>query len=46
MAHTHLDPGWLMTIDQYYEQRVKEILEYVTNELWSDKINGTLGIFP
>ena len=33
VPHTHLDPGWIKTIDEYYEQKVKYILINVIDQL-------------
>ncbi|OQR97299.1 lysosomal alpha-mannosidase [Achlya hypogyna] len=33
VPHTHDDPGWLITVDQYYTQEVDYILESVVTEL-------------
>ncbi|OQR96352.1 lysosomal alpha-mannosidase [Thraustotheca clavata] len=33
IPHTHDDPGWLITVDQYYTQEVDYILESVVTEL-------------
>ncbi|KAH9125726.1 hypothetical protein AeMF1_003694 [Aphanomyces euteiches] len=33
IAHTHDDPGWLRTVDQYYTERVDYILDTVVTEL-------------
>ncbi|KAJ0411263.1 hypothetical protein ATCC90586_004179 [Pythium insidiosum] len=33
IPHTHDDPGWLITVDQYYNERVEFILDEVVKEL-------------
>jgi lysosomal alpha-mannosidase len=33
VAQSHCDPGWLMTVDEYYYNRVKAILDTVTDNL-------------
>ena len=33
VPHTHLDPGWLQTVDQYYTNKVKYIMNSVTESL-------------
>ena len=33
VAHSHLDPGWLLTIDEYYKSQVRQILINVIDEL-------------
>ena len=34
VPHTHLDPGWIETFEDYYKLKVKAILTNVINELW------------
>ena len=34
VAHSHLDPGWMVTIDEYYVGQVRFILNHVIDELW------------
>lgn len=34
VAHSHLDPGWINTLDEYYTAKVKYILDNVVEELW------------
>jgi hypothetical protein len=34
VPHSHLDPGWKLTFDAYYEALVKKILERVLVHLW------------
>ncbi|KAK3768425.1 hypothetical protein RRG08_053417 [Elysia crispata] len=36
VAHTHNDPGWLVTVDQYYYRQVQFILDTVIKELEDD----------
>ncbi|KAG3120137.1 putative alpha-mannosidase [Phytophthora idaei] len=33
IAHSHDDPGWLISVDQYYTQRVQYILDTAVEEL-------------
>jgi hypothetical protein len=33
VPHTHLDTGWLRTVDQYYEEDVRFILDSIVTEL-------------
>ena len=35
--HSHNDPGWLMTFEQYFEQRTKNILNTIVNALSEKK---------
>jgi hypothetical protein len=37
IAHSHCDPGWLETLDQYYRRDVAMILSNVVGELTADK---------
>ena len=39
LPHSHLDPGWIMTFEEYYTQKVRKILENVITDLWEDKFN-------
>lgn len=36
VPHSHLDPGWKLTFDAYYEALVKKILERVLVHLWCE----------
>ncbi|RHY39717.1 hypothetical protein DYB30_005618, partial [Aphanomyces astaci] len=36
IPHTHDDPGWLLTVDQYFTQEVDYILDTVVTELQKD----------
>ncbi|RHY22207.1 hypothetical protein DYB25_010886, partial [Aphanomyces astaci] len=36
IPHTHDDPGWLITVDQYFTQEVDYILDTVVTELQKD----------
>jgi alpha-mannosidase II len=33
VPHSHNDPGWLMTYEQYFESSTKDILDTITNSL-------------
>jgi len=33
IPHTHVDPGWLDTYDEYYDQKVKKIISNVVQYL-------------
>lgn len=33
VPHSHVDPGWLQTMDNYYKQRVKFILDNLVRKL-------------
>jgi alpha-mannosidase II len=33
VAHSHNDPGWLMTFEQYFQERTKYILDTIVNSL-------------
>jgi alpha-mannosidase II len=37
VPHTHLDPGWIETIEDYYSKKVRSILNNVIFELWKDR---------
>ena len=39
LPHSHLDPGWIMTFEEYYTLKVKKILENVIDDIWEDKFN-------
>jgi lysosomal alpha-mannosidase len=34
--HSHCDAGWITTFERYYEKRVRDILNTVTDVLWSN----------
>ena len=34
IPHSHLDPGWIETFEDYYKQKVRSILTNIINELW------------
>ena len=36
VPHSHTDPGWLLTYDEYYERTVKKILDAVLRQLEAD----------
>ena len=38
IPHSHNDPGWLMTFEQYFHQRTRNILDTIVNSL-SDKVS-------
>ena len=37
VPHSHMDAGWLKTIDQYYDLGVKRIFDSVIEQLQRDK---------
>lgn len=37
IGHTHLDPGWLQTFEQYYQSSVSSILDTMISALEADK---------
>ncbi len=36
VPHSHTDPGWIETLEHYYEQQVSDILTQVVQELRMD----------
>lgn len=38
VPHSHTDPGWLETYEDYYMQQVKDILTNIINELKMDRL--------
>lgn len=38
VAHSHLDPGWILSIKEYYIQKVKPMLDNIITELWNAKV--------
>ena len=42
VPHSHIDPGWLKTVGEYYEEDVKGILETVVTTL--SKVRAQEGV--
>jgi hypothetical protein len=36
IPHSHCDPGWLLTVDQYFSEQVRSILDSVISALEAD----------
>lgn len=34
--HSHCDAGWTSTFEQYYDEKVRDILNSITDELWNN----------